>query len=147
MPFIWSIVSSNTGILEYPDCRIFSISSLKGVFISILATFLIPFPCIANQVTVKEGETLSSIALKHKVSLNSIITLNDINNPDSLEAGQVLQLPENASNIVISSGYTHKVSSGDSISSIANKYKVKEIEIVNLNNKIYQQNWSSYLHY
>jgi len=43
---------------------------------------------------VREGETLSEIASAYKVSLNAIIDVNDLKQPDSIRAGQKLFIPE-----------------------------------------------------
>lgn len=47
----------------------------------------------AAQHIVKPKETLSGIASKYKVNLNSLISLNKITDPRKLQIGQVLTLP------------------------------------------------------
>lgn len=42
---------------------------------------------------VKRGDSLSQIAVKHKVSRSSVMTTNHLSNPNSLRVGQRLQIP------------------------------------------------------
>lgn len=52
----------------------------------------------AEPYTVKAGDTLSSIAQEHGVSLNALISANpQISNPDRIEVGQQINLPDDAS--------------------------------------------------
>jgi LysM repeat protein len=45
--------------------------------------------------TVKPGDELKHIAADYNISIWTIINANDIPNPDSLQVGQVLKIPEN----------------------------------------------------
>jgi LasA protease len=47
-----------------------------------------------DQYVVQAGDTLSGIAVSYNISLQSLLFINDIQNPDLLEIGQVLLLPE-----------------------------------------------------
>ncbi len=49
---------------------------------------------VADEHTVQAGDTLSAIANRYNVSVNTLIELNQIDNPNVLSVGQVLQLPE-----------------------------------------------------
>ena len=42
---------------------------------------------------VEEGDTLFSIALKFNVPLNTLIELNNLENPDILSIGQIIEIP------------------------------------------------------
>ncbi len=44
---------------------------------------------------VKSGDTLSKISRRFNVSLDAIVQLNGIRNPDRMRVGQILQIPEN----------------------------------------------------
>jgi LysM repeat protein len=43
--------------------------------------------------TIKSGDTLASIAGATGVTVQSIIELNNIENPDAIQAGQTLEIP------------------------------------------------------
>jgi len=45
------------------------------------------------QYTVQSGDTLKKIALAYQVSINAIVSANDIVNPDLIEVGQLLLIP------------------------------------------------------
>ena len=42
---------------------------------------------------VKKGETLAQIANRHSIALNDLIEVNDLDDPDLLEIGQLVYLP------------------------------------------------------
>ena len=44
--------------------------------------------------TVQPGDTLTRIAERHNVSINALLKANDLPNPDFLEVGQVINLPQ-----------------------------------------------------
>lgn len=67
--------------------------------------------------TVKRGDSLYSIANKYNTSVNSIMSLNNLNNTN-LSIGQVLKIPSNS----ISSPTVYTVKSGDNLYAIARKY-------------------------
>lgn len=43
--------------------------------------------------TVKKGDTLSLIAVKHDTSVSALVSLNNIKNPNLIRVGQVIQIP------------------------------------------------------
>ena len=45
------------------------------------------------QYSVRSGDTLKKIALNYQVSVNAIVSVNEIDNPDLIEVGQVLLIP------------------------------------------------------
>lgn len=49
-----------------------------------------------RRITVAEGVTLEQLAERHAVSLEALIRLNGIQNPELLQVGQVLLLPGSA---------------------------------------------------
>lgn len=68
--------------------------------------------------TVEEGDTLSSIAQKKGISVDTIKWANDITNVNSVKPGQTLKiLPE--------TGVAHIVKSGDTLESVAKKYSAE----------------------
>lgn len=76
--------------------------------------------------TVAQGESLSTIAAKYSVSVNTIAWSNNIANVNKLKVGQVLEFPS-------VSGVVHKVKSGETIWTIAKRYGVSRDEIVKAN--------------
>lgn len=76
--------------------------------------------------TVKEGDTVSAIATNHGITINTILWANDIDNVDSIMPGDVLF-------ILPVAGLNHIVKSGDTIDSIALKYKADKDKIISFN--------------
>lgn len=72
---------------------------------------------------VEDGDTLANIAQKFGVTIDTIKWANDIKS-DSLSIGQKLKIPP-------VSGMVHVVKEGDTIYSIAKKYKTEAQNIVN----------------
>lgn len=90
---------------------------------------LSPLAGHAASVTVKSGETLSDIAARYGVSINSLMRLNGLRDSDFVQAGQRLRIPGTVS---AGSG-RHTVRSGDTLSGIAAKYRVSERQLIVLN--------------
>ncbi|HEX8974530.1 MAG TPA: LysM peptidoglycan-binding domain-containing protein [Patescibacteria group bacterium] len=76
--------------------------------------------------TVQQGDTISSIASKNSISVNTIMWANDLSNVDQIKPGDTLF-------ILPVSGIQYKVKSGDSIDSIASKYKADKSRIIAFN--------------
>ncbi len=72
---------------------------------------------------VASGDTLSTIAQKFGVSIDTIKWANDLKR-DSLSIGQELKIPP-------VSGIVHKVKDGETVQTIAKKYKTESQKIVN----------------
>ncbi|HGY5538722.1 MAG TPA: LysM peptidoglycan-binding domain-containing protein, partial [Prochlorococcus sp.] len=79
---------------------------------------LLPLPSWAASVTVKPGDTLSQIAARHNVSLKALMRLNGITNSNHVVAGSTLKLPGSSSSNTNSGSGRHKVTSGETLSSI-----------------------------
>ncbi len=76
--------------------------------------------------TVQPGDTLGSIAEKNKVSVNTILWANDIDNADSIMPGDTLF-------ILPVSGVKYTVKEGDNIDAIASKFKAEKDKIIAFN--------------
>ena len=75
---------------------------------------------------VQSGDNISSIAKKFRVTVNTIMWANEIDNIDSIMPGdKIFILPV--------SGLSYTVKSGDTIKKIADKYKAIEKEIIAFN--------------
>ncbi len=77
--------------------------------------------------TIKEGDTVSAIAASYKITVNTILWANDIDNIDQIMPGdKIFILPI--------AGVKHIVKSGDTLDSIAKKYKADKEKIIAFNN-------------
>lgn len=103
-------------------------------------------PKSGNPYTIKKGETLSSVAARHRMGWKELAEYNLIENPDRVREGQVILLPPKASARSSApaatrrddppaevGAKTHTVRSGDSLSAIAVRYgtTVKALKRVN----------------
>ena len=55
--------------------------------------------------TVKKGDTLSEIAVKHNTTVSKLVSLNDITDPDYIVVGQVLKLDDSGESGAVSKNY------------------------------------------
>jgi surface antigen len=76
---------------------------------------------------VQEGDTISSIAAKNKITINTILWANEIDNVDSIMPGDTIF-------ILPISGLQYTVQKGDNIDALASKYKVEKDKIISFNN-------------
>jgi murein DD-endopeptidase MepM/ murein hydrolase activator NlpD len=76
--------------------------------------------------TVKNGDTLSGIAQKFDISVNTIRWSNNINSEDKIKPGETLT-------ILPTSGVIYTVKSGDTLSGIAVKFDADQQDILNAN--------------
>lgn len=75
---------------------------------------------------VLSGDSLSSIASKFNITVDTILWANDLNSKSSIRVGQKLV-------ILPVSGLSYKVKSGDTVSGLAAKFNVTEKDIVDFN--------------
>lgn len=76
--------------------------------------------------TVVDGDTVSGIAAKNGITVNTILWANDLDNPDQIKPGdQIFILPV--------AGLSYVVKSGDTIDSIATTYKAEKEKIISFN--------------
>lgn len=76
--------------------------------------------------TVVNGDTVSGIAARNGITVNTILWANDLDNPDEIKPGdQIFILPV--------AGLSYVVKSGDTIDSIAAKYKAEKEKIISFN--------------
>jgi murein DD-endopeptidase MepM/ murein hydrolase activator NlpD len=73
--------------------------------------------------TVADGESLSGIALKYDINVETIMWENGIGNANSIRSGQSLLVPP-------VDGIGYKVGSGDSLEKIATKYEIPMESII-----------------
>ncbi len=103
---------------------------MRRTLLTILTVMaLSPLAGHAASVTVKPGETLSDIAARYGVSINSLMRLNGLRDPNFVQVGQRLQIP----GAVSAGSGRHTVRSGDTLSQIAVQYRVTERQLIVLN--------------
>lgn len=84
-------------------------------------------------ITVIRGDTLSGIAKRYNTSVSTLVTLNNIKNPNLIYVGQILKIPKNSSSS--NNKYiNYKVIRGDTLSQIAYKYGTTVSRLASINN-------------
>ncbi len=89
---------------------------------------------------VSSGESLFSISKMYNISIDELKSFNNLSS-NNIQRGQTLQIPEGSSNLAsknaisAKTSITHKVSSGETLSSIAMKYDCTIKELKKWNNK------------
>lgn len=89
-------------------------------------------PC-GKVYVVRYGDTVSGIAWRHGVSVNSLVRANGIANPNCIYAGQRLYIPCRPAPVVRPCTY-YTVRYGDTLSGIAWRYGVSTWSIATANN-------------
>jgi len=84
-------------------------------------------PLAPIKYQVASGDTLSGIAQKFGISMQSVVWANPtLANPERLQIGQALVLPP-------VSGVLHTVSAGDTVNGVAARYDASSAEIIKVN--------------
>lgn len=65
---------------------------------------------------VKPGDTLTEIARKNAISMETLVAANNLKDPDSIKAGQVIKVPSDCT--------AHRVQPGETLWDIARMYRV-----------------------
>ena len=79
--------------------------------------------------TVKKGNTLSQIAINYNTTVEKIVSLNNITNPNLIYIGQNIKIP-----IVRYSGNTtYTIKRGDTLYSISRRYNTTVANLVRIN--------------
>ncbi|MGA8018488.1 MAG: LysM peptidoglycan-binding domain-containing protein [Desulfobacterales bacterium] len=91
---------------------------------------------------VRRGETLSTIARKYRVHVNSIMRANNLRRSNYIVAGRLLKIPMAGyryqaaitSGTTVAAAETHKVARGDNLWNIAKRYGTTTNKIQEINN-------------
>ncbi len=83
-------------------------------------------------ITIKRGDTLSCLAIKYNTTVEELVKLNNIKNPNLIYAGKKLIVPNNQKDSANSETYT--VKKGDTLSKIALIFNTTVNEIAKNNN-------------
>ncbi|PZN32506.1 MAG: lytic transglycosylase [Proteobacteria bacterium] len=97
-----------------------------------------PVRSASGRHVVRRGDTLWGIARRHGVSLDSLASHNGLSRQDTLSIGQVLNIPGAAATTLASTNpageaVTYVVRSGDTLSSIANRFRVRLADLLGWN--------------
>lgn len=86
---------------------------------------------LSNRTIIKHevqlGDTISSIAAQHGVSVDSILWSNGLAGKDPIFPGQIISIPP-------INGVIYKVKPGETVSSLAMKFSSKSSDIIDFNN-------------
>ena len=106
-----------------------------------LATRLVAYDTPTQDYEVRSGDTLYSLARRYGVSVNEIMSVNELENSSELKLGMLLKIPAKKfsgrgkrSEESIKSGYSiHTVAPGETYYAIARKYFMSTDELLELN--------------
>ncbi len=103
---------------------------LAGTFaVAMVVSNFIGTPADASTVTVEPGQTITSIAHAHGLTIGQLLSLNpSVRNPDQVRVGQTLTVPDPLPITV-----EHRVVAGDTLIGIARQYGVPTAQIVSDN--------------
>jgi murein DD-endopeptidase MepM/ murein hydrolase activator NlpD len=116
-------------------------NSLVLLALLLLFIFSIPFHSLANNdefisYKVTKGDSLWSISQKYNVSLDLILSYNNIKEKDILFLGQIIKIPQNNFQTTETTDYIiHIVKKGENLWSIAQKYKLS-VDLILATNSI-----------
>lgn len=93
----------------------------------------------SDKHVVRRGDTLWSIARSHGISMDRLANSNGLAPSDTLSVGQVLSIPgtaklASADSAAVARSTTYVVRSGDSLYTIANKFRVQLSDLLGWNN-------------
>ncbi|ANF33756.1 peptidoglycan DD-metalloendopeptidase family protein [Borrelia turicatae] len=91
------------------------------------ATVRKPFVLKVVKHKINPGETLSHIAARYSITSETLISYNDIKDVRSIRPNFVINVPN-------MKGVLYTVEKSDSLSSIAKKYKIPKVDILDANN-------------
>lgn len=104
-----------------------------------------PGTALAAEVVVKSGETLSEIAERFNISVNTLMKLNGLSNADQIEAGRRLKVPGSGAPSAAATaskakpasrgggGNTVVVQPGDTLSELAERHNISVQTLMKLN--------------
>ena len=94
----------------------------KMLCMSLLLVCAFTLSAMESSYTIKEGETLTSVARRVEVPVDVLSLFNGISDPDKLRAGTVLRVPP-----------VHAVRKGETLYGIARDYSVSLAKLLELN--------------
>jgi len=91
-----------------------------------LLVALSPSAVLGANYTVKSGDTLGAIARNHNTTINELVRMNNISNPNLIHVGQTLKVAETQT--------TYTVKRGDTLAIIAKAHNSTVTQLTSLNN-------------
>ncbi len=79
-----------------------------------------------QEYRVQEGDSLWTIASKHKIDIDTLIGANDISNMNKIKPGELIK-------ILPVKGILYKIGPGENLSSISKRFEISIQELVNAN--------------
>jgi LysM repeat protein len=122
--------------LRLVSSRALRATIVAGIIASSAAATVAPsIARAATEHTVQPGESISSIAARYGLPVQTLLDVNGIADPDSVAAGTILQIPTYAVAAPpdVAPGNYHTVESGDTLSSIAVRFGVSPAELAEAN--------------
>lgn len=134
------LMHTGAGASGTPGALPTMISKLKAKgykFVTVSEILKLPSaPVSGSKYTVKAGDTLYSIAKKYNVTVTALAKANQIKNYNLISVGQVLIIPGKTPPPPVTPpapSTTYTVKAGDTLYSIARKYKVNVAELAKAN--------------
>lgn len=91
-----------------------------------------------NTYTVQQGDTLGRIALRYDTTVQELVRLNNLSNPDAISVGQKLIVPSGSGSAVTvpaaGQGKTYVIQRGDTLLSIARRFGLTVKQLQDANN-------------
>ncbi|WFA08124.1 LysM peptidoglycan-binding domain-containing protein [Tissierella sp. Yu-01] len=85
------------------------------------------------EYTIRQGDTLFSIANRYNTTVNAILALNPGLDPNNLRVGQIICVPEETPSRCPAGSFEYTIRQGDTLFSIANRYNTTVNAILALN--------------
>lgn len=127
------------GTLIHPGQDLLITGVPNGVSLASAAETPVRPRSASGKHVVRRGDTLWSISRRHGVSMERLASINGLSSRDTLRIGQVLSIPgtaqlasNDASTVQRSSTYV--VRRGDSLSTIADRFRVRLSDLLGWNN-------------
>lgn len=92
-----------------------------------------PVPSTTNY-TVKRGDTLYSIATRHRTTVAQLVRLNNLSNANLIRVGQVIKVPRTTPTPPPATTTRHTVRAGETLYGIARRYNTTVAQLVQANN-------------
>lgn len=90
-----------------------------------------PHPNDTESIVIQRGDTLSNLAIQYGTTVERLVELNNIANPNLIFAGNTLLVPINDGK---KQTVTYTVKRGDTLGSIAKRYGISVQQLINANN-------------
>ncbi|MET0728611.1 MAG: LysM peptidoglycan-binding domain-containing protein [Acidimicrobiales bacterium] len=90
-------------------------------------------PATGTSYTVQRGDTLGSIASRHRTSISALLQANAITNPNRISIGTVLAVPAGGTASPAGGATHHVVARGDTIGAVASRYGISQKQLIDAN--------------